>query len=85
MLFKVIIVEVNLLLVFIISSELNIKKLWRIYNAEAQDSLKVKESYFRYVFCTNFNIEFGTPSADACSTCISFEEKIKHSNNCDTD
>lgn len=66
-----------------ISSELNIKKLWRIYNAEAQDLLKVKESYFRHIFCTEFNIGFGTPSTDACSTCINVQEKIKHSN-CDT-
>lgn len=66
-----------------ISSELNIKKLWRIYNAEAQNSLTVKESYFCYIFCTNFNIGFDTPSTDACSTCINFQEKIKHIN-CDT-
>ncbi|XP_050063915.1 uncharacterized protein LOC126552866 [Aphis gossypii] len=62
-----------------ISSELNIKKLWRIYNDEAEDLLKVKESYFRHIFCTEFNIGFGTPSTDACSTCISLSEKIKHS------
>lgn len=63
-----------------ISSELNIKKLWQIYNSEAlTDSLTVKESYFLHIFCTEFNIGFGTPSTDACSTCISLAEKIKHS------
>lgn len=39
----------------------------------------MKESYFRHIFCTEFNIGFGTPSTDACSTCISLAEKIKHS------
>jgi len=59
-----------------ISSELNIKKLKQIYNSEAlNDSLTVKESYFRHIFCTEFNIGFGTPSTDACSTCISLVEK----------
>lgn len=46
-----------------------------MYNAEAQDLLKVKESnYFLHIFCREFNTGFGTPS-----TCISLTEKIKHS------
>jgi len=48
-------------------------------DAEAQDLLKIKESYFRHIFCTEFNIGFRTPIIDACSTLISLQEKIKHS------
>lgn len=67
-----------------VDSDLNIKKLWRIYDAKAPEILKVKESYFHHIFCTEFNIGFGTPSTDACSTCISLQEKIKHSD-CNTE
>lgn len=63
-----------------LSSDLNIKRMWRLYNNElTDDELKVKESYFRYVFRHNFNIGFGKPSVDECSTCISLRERMKHS------
>lgn len=61
-----------------LSSELNIKKMWRMYEKECEDpNLKVKESYFRHVFNTCFNIGFGTPQTDACSTCIELCERMK--------
>lgn len=63
-----------------LDSVLNIKRIWKMYNNElTDDDLKVKESYFRYVFRHNFNIGFGKPSTDECSTCISLRERIKHS------
>lgn len=65
-----------------LSSGLNIRKMWRLYNEnEADEALKVKESYFRYVFTRNFNIGFGTPGTDECSTCLSLTEKIKYAQN----
>lgn len=66
-----------------LSCELNIKKLWRMYNASADASLKVKESYFRSVF-NDFNLGFGTPLTDACSTCIMLNEKLKRELNAKT-
>ena len=62
-----------------LDSELNINKMWRMYDAETCDETKkVKLSYFPHIFRTNFNIGFGTPATDACSTCNSLEEKIKN-------
>nr|XP_024218186.1 uncharacterized protein LOC112211192 [Halyomorpha halys] len=66
-----------------LSSDLNINKLWRFYDRETNDqSLKVKPTFFRNVFNRNFNIGFGSPSTDECSTCLSLTEQIKR---CDSD
>lgn len=65
-----------------LNSDLNIKKMWKLYDREITDeALKVKESYFRYIFRYNFNIGFGTPRTDECSICNSLNERIKHSTN----
>lgn len=56
---------------------LNIKKMWRMYNAERDIDLRVKQSFFRKIFNTNYNIGFGSPRTDVCSTCISLQERIK--------
>lgn len=65
-----------------LSSDLNINKMWKYYNAQINDeNLKVKSSYFRYIFRHNFNIGFGSPQSDACSTCISLSERIKRETN----
>ena len=58
-------------------SDLNIAKLWRMYNKSVTAKLKVKESYFRFLFKTKFNVGFGSPRTDACSTCLRLAEQIK--------
>lgn len=61
-----------------LSSELSIRKMARMYNREMEDNqLKVKEAFFRKIFNRNFNLGFGTPRTDVCSTCLSLEEQIK--------
>ncbi|KAK4883911.1 hypothetical protein RN001_000182 [Aquatica leii] len=40
----------------------------------------VKESYFRHIFNTEYNLGFGTPKSDVCSTCLQLTEKIKTCN-----
>lgn len=57
-------------------SELNIKKLHKIYKSQNPDSA-VKLSYFRAIFNMDFNLGFGNPRTDACSKCIELTEKIK--------
>lgn len=57
-------------------SELSIAKLSRAYNEE-NPGLKVKESYFRHIFVTHFNISFRMPAVDECSTCLELGEKLK--------
>lgn len=58
-------------------SELNISKLCKMYNEGVTDEqFKVKESYFRHVFNTNFNIGFSAPSVDECSSCLELKQRI---------
>jgi hypothetical protein len=64
-----------------LSSDLSIRKMYKQYQLETQENLKVKESYFRQIFKTNFNIGFGTPRTDVCSTCLSNNNKIKAEQN----
>lgn len=58
-------------------AELNIRKLWRMYNAERDNDLKVKQGFFRNIFNMFYNIGFGSPRTDVCSTCTSLQEQIK--------
>ena len=55
-----------------LQSDLNVREMWRMYSREhkGNESLRVTESYFRTIFRTRFNIGFGTPKSDECSTCI---------------
>lgn len=50
-----------------------------IQHDETENLLNVKESCLHNIFCTEFKIEFGKPNTDACSTCTSLAEQIKHS------
>lgn len=61
-----------------LSSDLNIKKLWRMYQTETEEEKQVKESYFRVIVNRYFNIGFGFLRTDECSTCLSLDERIKN-------
>lgn len=37
---------------------------------QLNESLKIKATYFRHAFNTNFNIGFKPPSPTVCSTCL---------------
>lgn len=58
-------------------SDLNITKLYKMYKLSEDANPQVKESYFRRIFHMSYNIGFGTPKTDICSTCLEFSEKIK--------
>lgn len=60
-------------------AELSINKLWKLYNdcMDNNEELKVKECFFRDYFNKNFNIGFGTPKTDLCSTCLQYKTNIK--------
>ncbi|CAH2101311.1 unnamed protein product [Euphydryas editha] len=62
-------------------SELSINKMAKMYNDQAQENLKVKKLYFRAIFNTIFNLGFGSPRVDVCSTCLQLNEKIKNVQN----
>lgn len=53
-----------------LSSEWNITKLWKAYNATVTEALQVKRWFFNKIFATKFNIGFGTPATDQCSYCL---------------
>lgn len=57
--------------------ELNIKKLWRIYSEPERNNPDVKECFFRNIFNSSYNIGFGSPRTDACSTCLELSERLK--------
>lgn len=63
-----------------LSSDLSINKLCKMYNNKPglSEDLKVKPSYFRYIFNRKFNLGFKSPKTDACSTCIVIDEKLKN-------
>lgn len=68
-----------------IASDLSICKLWKLYNASVDNfTLRVKESYFRHIFNTKFNIGFNSPHTDVCSKCLELSSKIKHEKNMET-
>lgn len=58
-------------------SELSINKMAKIYNKQATENLQVKPLYFRSVFNKCFNLGFGSPRVDVCSTCLQLGEKLK--------
>ncbi|XP_068084852.1 uncharacterized protein [Anabrus simplex] len=64
-----------------LSAELNIKKMWKMYNrslTEGQSGLKVTQWYFRSIFNKTYNLGFGSPRVDVCSTCLQLDERLKH-------
>lgn len=48
-----------------------------MYNFQSAVNLKVKRTFFQKIFSTQFNLGFGHPVTDACSTCIQLSLKIK--------
>lgn len=47
-----------------------------MYNNQSLEELKVKRTYFFKIFSKNFNLGFGHPVTDDCSTCIQLTLKI---------
>lgn len=62
-----------------LSSDLSINKFYKMFKDENPQS-PVKQSYFRHIFNREFNLGFGTPTTDVCSTCIELNERIKKEN-----
>ena len=63
-----------------LSPELSIQKMWKMYNLEASNESKVSISFFRNIFVRNFNLSFGSPRTDVCSTCLRLTESMKTEN-----
>lgn len=61
-------------------SELSIATMAKMFVKEHPEFSHCKESYFRRIFNTKFNIGFSHPRSDMCSTCLEYKEKIKIEN-----
>lgn len=61
-------------------SGLSVSGMWRQYCKKAESDtsfIMVKKSYFCRIFNTCYNIGFGSPRTDVCSTCLQLSERIK--------
>jgi len=60
---------------------LNVNKLWVLYCQwlieNYNDEEPVSRSFYRYVFCSKFNLGFVPPLADTCNFCDRAEHEIK--------
>ncbi|KAL4100729.1 hypothetical protein QTP88_020763 [Uroleucon formosanum] len=69
-----------------LSPTLNIHQLFLLYIEKYDEKnkpqcYKVKEGTYRNIFCTKFNLGFGSPQSDTCSKCDSGEsENAEHIN-----
>ncbi|XP_050294218.1 uncharacterized protein LOC126734570 [Anthonomus grandis grandis] len=57
--------------------DLNFKKPYTYSQQRVPEDLHVRISYFRKFVNANYNIAFGTPLTDCCSTCLRFKEQLK--------
>ncbi|CAG9833314.1 unnamed protein product [Diabrotica balteata] len=50
---------------------LNVSKMYSLYSdwCTEKNKAKVKESYYRHIFATEFNLKFYRPHSDTCHTC----------------
>lgn len=66
-----------------LKSDMNITKLWKIYNSKSDPELQVKHGFFRKIFCNEFNIGFGSSASDLCSFCFRKKNELKRCDNSD--
>lgn len=59
-----------------LQSDLNMTKLYKMYNNSVGVALQVKKSMFRRVFC-EFNIGFKSPASDICCYCNKIDLQLK--------
>lgn len=60
---------------------LNIRKMYCLYKekCEAGGKTVLKETYYRYIFNTKFNLHFYLPKKDTCKKCDIYKIKVTHS------
>lgn len=61
-------------------ANLNITRLWKMYNSEVDEKFNVRRSFFYNIFSKDFNVGFGSPASDVCSFCFRKKKELK---NCD--
>lgn len=69
-----------------LSPLLNINRLHQLYMEQCKErkldeKFMVKVSFYRHIFETKFNLSFGHPKSDTCSTCDSGQKSSEHEEN----
>lgn len=57
--------------------DLSIKKMYKMFIEENNNEKIVSYEFYRHIFNTQFNIAFGYPRTDTCSTCDTYLAKAK--------
>lgn len=62
-----------------LESNLDIRKMYRLYTDQCKENGTdpVKESFYRHIVVTQYNLSFKTPRTDTCNKCDSLEMQIK--------
>lgn len=65
-----------------LSSNLNIRQMYNLYKdiSAEKGEVSVKESFYRHIFNTEFNLKFHQPHSDTCNTCDRLQNLILASN-----
>ncbi|CAH0558680.1 unnamed protein product [Brassicogethes aeneus] len=66
-----------------LNPRLDLKTMYKLYVSFCQDvkyTEPVKESFYRHIFNTQFNLSFHRPNTDTCITCDKFQVIIDHEN-----
>lgn len=68
-----------------LDTHLNVQKMYSLYvdTCKVEGANPVKESFYRTVFNTKFNLSFKKPLTDTCNKCDLYESQIKHGANDD--
>lgn len=54
--------------------------MWKLFNHhQAEKENEVTRNFCQVIFKTRFNIGFGSPKTDQCSTCLMYQAKMRHS------
>ena len=66
---------------------LSITKMYELYVefCSEQGITPVKRSYYRYIFCSEFNLDFHQPKKDRCDFCEAHRVKLENNTLTDTD
>lgn len=62
--------------VYYMSSDLSIKKMWRLFS-QKNPTVKVSNYFYWLTYRENFNHRFGRPQVDTCAVCEELNVKIK--------
>ena len=62
-----------------LAPNINMKIMYRLYKERclSQSNTTVRESYYRYIFNTEFNLHFHQPIKDSCQKCDRFQILLK--------